>query len=63
MPLQFHKRIKVLPGVWLNLGKTSASITLGAGPIHRTWSTTGRRTDSVDLPGPLSWRRSRSRTR
>lgn len=61
VPITFRKRIKILPGVHLNLGKKSVSITLGAGPIHRTWSTTGRTTDSVDLPGPLGYRRTRSR--
>ena len=56
MSFTFRKRIKILPGVYINLGKESASITLKAGKVSHTRSTTGRRTTSVDLPGPLGWR-------
>lgn len=60
MPLRFHKSIRLFPGVRLNIGAKSASITLGGKHTpHVTYSTTGRRTESVDLPGPWSWRRTR----
>lgn len=63
MGLTFRKRIPIIPGFLdLNLSRRSHSWTLKLGPIHRTWSSTGRTTDSVDLPGPLGYRRSR-RTR
>lgn len=64
MPLTFRKSIRILPGVRLNLGAKSWSITVG--PHHgpkRTWSSTGRTTTSMDLPGPLGYRRTRTRRR
>lgn len=62
MAIQFRKSIKLLPGVRINFGKKSASVTLGGKHTpHVTYSTTGRRTESVDLPGPFSWRRSSRR--
>ena len=62
MAIQFRKSIKLLPGVRLNIGKKSASVTLGGRHTpHVTYSTTGRRTESVDLPGPFSWRKSSRR--
>lgn len=63
MPFTFRRTIPVIPGLlYLNLNRRSHSWTLRLGPVHRTWSSTGRTTDSVDLPGPVNWRRSR-RTR
>lgn len=62
MGLTFRKKIRVIPGLLdLNLGRRSHSWTLKLGPIHRTWSSTGRVTDSADLPGAFAWRRTRSR--
>lgn len=62
MPITFRKSVRILPGVRLNLNAKSWSITLGGkyGP-KRTYSSTGRVTDSMDLPGPLGWRRTRAR--
>ncbi len=56
MGLRFRKSIKIMPGVKLNLGLKSASVTVGSrkGP-KVTKSTTGRTTVSTDLPGPWSW--------
>ncbi|MGW7001393.1 DUF4236 domain-containing protein [Streptomyces sp. NPDC054933] len=54
MPFQFRKSIRLFPGVRLNLGKRGASITLGSGRIHETFSTTGRRTTSVRIGDGLS---------
>ncbi len=58
MPLTFRKSFRILPGVRLNINKRSWSITTGGrnGPRH-TRSSTGRRTTSMDLPGPFGWRR------
>ncbi|MGW7657846.1 DUF4236 domain-containing protein [Streptomyces asiaticus] len=60
MAITFRKSIRIFPGVTLNLNARSVSITLGArgGPRH-TISSTGRRTTSMDLPGPFGWRSSR----
>lgn len=63
MPLTFRKSFRILPGVRLNINKKSWSITTGGknGPRH-TRSSTGRRTTSMDLPGPFGWwRTTRSR--
>jgi hypothetical protein len=57
MPFRFRKSIRLFPGVRLNLGKRSASITLGSGRVHETISTTGRRTTSVRIGDGLSWRK------
>lgn len=64
MPLTFRKSFRIFPGVRLNINKRSWSITTGGkrGPRH-TVSSTGRRTTSVDLPGPFGWRRTRSTRR
>ncbi|WP_030381665.1 MULTISPECIES: DUF4236 domain-containing protein [unclassified Streptomyces] len=61
MPLTFRKSFRILPGVRLNINKKSWSLTTGGrnGPRH-THSSTGRRTTSMDLPGPFGWRRTHS---
>ena len=62
MPITFRKSIRILPGVRLNLGAKSWSVTVG--PKHgpkRTWSSTGRTTTSMDLPGPWGYRSTRTR--
>lgn len=51
MGLRFRKSISLLPGVKLNIGTKSASISLGKKGMHYTMSTTGRKTVSVGLPG------------
>ena len=63
MPLTFRKRIRILPGVYLNLGKKSASVSAKVGPFRVTRSTTGRTTTSADLPGPFGYRRTTQRRR
>ncbi|WP_128374823.1 DUF4236 domain-containing protein [Streptomyces cavernae] len=64
MPLTFRKSLRILPGVRLNINRRSWSITTGGsrGPRH-THSSTGRRTTSMDLPGPFGWRRTTSSKR
>ncbi|GAA2938061.1 DUF4236 domain-containing protein [Streptomyces enissocaesilis] len=57
MPITFRKSFRILPGVRLNINRHSWSLTMGGrnGPRH-TFSSTGRRTTSMDLPGPFGWR-------
>jgi hypothetical protein len=62
MPITFRKSFRIFPGVRLNINRRSWSITLGgkSGPRH-TISSTGRRTTSMDLPGPFGFRRTTTR--
>jgi hypothetical protein len=65
MAITFRKSFRILPGVRLNINRHSWSITTGGGrhgPRH-TSSSTGRRTSSMDLPGPFGWRRTTTRRR
>ncbi|WEH38451.1 DUF4236 domain-containing protein [Streptomyces sp. NBC_01218] len=64
MPLTFRKSFQILPGVRLNINRHSWSVTTGAknGP-KRTRSSTGRRTTSMNLPGPFGWRKTRQTRR
>lgn len=63
MPLTFRKSFRLLPGVRLNINRRSWSVTTGGrrGP-RRTYGSTGRRTTSVDLPGPFGYRRHSTRS-
>ncbi|MGW7053993.1 DUF4236 domain-containing protein [Streptomyces sp. NPDC054887] len=63
MAITFRKSFRILPGVRLNINRRSWSVTTGGrnGP-RRTTSSTGRRTTSMDLPGPFGWRKT-TRTR
>lgn len=62
MPITFRKSFRILPGVRLNINRRSWSVTLGkgSGPRH-TVSSSGRRTTSMDLPGPFGYRRTTNR--
>ena len=51
MGLRFRKSVKIAPGVKVNLNKKSTSITFGGKGVHRTISSTGKKTTSVGLPG------------
>ncbi|MCR5597511.1 MAG: DUF4236 domain-containing protein [Lachnospiraceae bacterium] len=51
MGLRFRKSIKLCKGVKLNLGTKSASVSVGGKGFHQTFSTTGRTTSSVGIPG------------
>lgn len=64
MPITFRRSFRILPGVRLNLNAKSWSVTVGPkrGP-KRTWSSTGRTTTSVDLPGPFGYRKTTRRGR
>ncbi|HET6633993.1 MAG TPA: DUF4236 domain-containing protein [Streptomyces sp.] len=63
MPVTYRKSIRVLPGIRLNINRKSVSVTLGFehGP-HYTIGSGGRRTTSMDLPGPLGWRHTSTRS-
>lgn len=68
MPWSFRKSLKLGPGIRLNLGKKSASISVGGTGYRYNVSTTGRSTTSINIPGTgISYRdstggTSRSRT-
>lgn len=51
MGIRFRKSFKVAPGVRLNVGKKSSSVSFGGKGFRSTISTTGRRTRSVGIPG------------
>lgn len=51
MGLRFRKSFKVAPGVKVNLNKKSTSVTFGKKGVHRTISSTGKKTTSVGIPG------------
>lgn len=51
MGLRFRKSIKILPGVRVNFGLKSTSISLGGRGFRTTYSSTGRVTRSVGIPG------------
>ena len=61
MPLRFHKSFRIFPGVRLNINKRSLSLSFGGGHSRYTVNNHGQRTESVDLPGPFSWRRTSRR--
>jgi len=62
MPFTFRKRIKIMPGLYLNLGKRGASVTVKAGPVSHTRGSTGTRT-SVNIPGPFGYTRRTAKKR
>lgn len=51
MGFKFRKQIKIAPGVKLNIGKESASVSVGAKGVTQTYSTTGKTTTTVGIPG------------
>jgi Protein of unknown function (DUF4236) len=50
MPLRFQRRIRISPGISLNLNKNSASASFGPRGSHFTVGPKGRRT-TIGLPG------------
>jgi hypothetical protein len=46
----FFRRIRLLPGLWLNVSKRGVSATVGVRGLKTTIGTRGRRT-TVGLPG------------
>lgn len=51
MGTRFRKSKKILPGVRLNVNKGSLSLTVGPKGLRQTFSTTGKKTTTVGLPG------------
>ena len=51
MGFRFRKRGKIAPGVKLNFGKKSTSVSFGGKGAHYTISSTGRKTSTVGIPG------------
>lgn len=63
MGFRMKKSFKVAPGVKVNLGRKSASVSLGPKGFKRTYSTTGRKTTSVSLGHGMSYTTSKSGNR
>jgi hypothetical protein len=62
MPITFRKSFRIWPGVRLNINRRSVSVTVGKPDgVKRTYSSTGRRTISHDLPGPFGYRHTSTR--
>ena len=51
MGMRFRKSKKIAPGVRLNLSAKSASISIGPKGFKKTFSTSGRTTTTVGIPG------------
>lgn len=57
MGLRFQKRIKILPGVYINLSKSGASASLGGHGATVNVGTSGKRMVTLGIPGTgLSYR-------
>lgn len=50
MGFRFRKRVKLLPGIHLNVGKTGLSVSAKAGPVSITKGR-GRTTSTIGIPG------------
>jgi hypothetical protein len=54
---RYQKRIRVLPGVHLNLSMSGVGVSIGGRGAHVGWTARRRRYVSFGLPGTgLSWR-------
>lgn len=51
MGFRFRRSFKVAPGVRVNLGKKSASVSFGTRGLRHTINTKGRQTSSIGIPG------------
>jgi hypothetical protein len=57
MSWRYQKRIRVLPGVHLNLSKSGIGVSIGGRGLHVGWTARGRRYVSLGVPGTgLIWR-------
>jgi tetratricopeptide (TPR) repeat protein len=61
MPWQFRKRIRLGPGVHINVGKRSASLSIGGAFARTSISTQGHATQTFSIPGSGLYRRERIR--
>jgi hypothetical protein len=51
MGFRFQKRIRIMPGVWLNLSKSGVSLSFGAFGITHNIQITGRQRTTLALHG------------
>lgn len=51
MGLRFRRSVKICNGLKLNFGKTGMSMTVGSGPLKKTFNTNGNVTTTVGIPG------------
>lgn len=51
MGIRFRKSFKVAPGVRLNVGKKSSSLSFGGKGFRTSVSSSGKRTHTVGIPG------------
>src|ERR1039457_3319788 len=57
MGLRFQRRIKVLPGLRINLSKSGVGFSVGGRGAHIGITARGQRYTSIGMPGTgLSWR-------
>ena len=57
MGLRFQRRIKVLPGVRINLSKSGVGFSVGGRGAHIGITARGQRYTSIGMPGTgVSWR-------
>ncbi|MFV0297072.1 MAG: DUF4236 domain-containing protein [Hyphomicrobiaceae bacterium] len=57
MGLRFHRRIKIFPGIYINLSKSGVSASLGGKGATVNVGSTGRRMVTLGIPGTgLSYR-------
>jgi hypothetical protein len=59
MPFRFHKRLRIIPGLWLNLSKKGGSLSVGGCGATINVNREGHQ-ETVGLPGSgLSYRTKR----
>lgn len=51
MGLRFRKSVKICDGLKLNFGKNGMSMTVGSGPLKKTFNMNGNVTTTVGIPG------------
>ena len=51
MGLRFRRSVKICDGLKLNFGKSGMSVTVGSGPLKKTFNTNGNVTTTVGIPG------------
>jgi len=57
MGLRFQKKIRILPGIYLNLSKSGLSVSAGGHGATVNVGTSGRKTATIGVPGTgLSYR-------
>ena len=57
MGLRFQRRVRVLPGVHLNISRSGVGVSVGGRGVHVGVTAGGQRYTSVGLPGTgISWR-------